>query len=158
MAACRLRTLRCYICPRRTRFLQLQTIRATNKIQSSARYDLVLMDIIMPNLGGVSACHFIRQFNSVPIIAMTSNIRRRLQPSFQYDQGPSYSWLCYPLPLFLKQKDLRPSRNAQFLGLYLHPAIAILMRERLQKISSSRNLTSCRKLLLDDFSLGAACI
>jgi len=33
------------------------------------------MDIIMPNLDGVSACHLIRQFNSTPIIAMTSNIR-----------------------------------------------------------------------------------
>lgn len=29
----------------------------------------------MPNLDGVSACHLIRQFSSVPIIAMTSNIR-----------------------------------------------------------------------------------
>ena len=29
----------------------------------------------MPNLDGVSACHLIRQFDSTPIIAMTSNIR-----------------------------------------------------------------------------------
>jgi osomolarity two-component system response regulator SKN7 len=33
------------------------------------------MDIIMPNLDGVSACHLIRQFSSTPVIAMTSNIR-----------------------------------------------------------------------------------
>lgn len=33
------------------------------------------MDIIMPNLDGVSACHLIRQFDRTPIIAMTSNIR-----------------------------------------------------------------------------------
>jgi osomolarity two-component system, response regulator SKN7 len=33
------------------------------------------MDIIMPNLDGVSACHLIRQFDNTPIIAMTSNIR-----------------------------------------------------------------------------------
>ena len=33
------------------------------------------MDIIMPNLDGVSACHLIRQFDHTPIIAMTSNIR-----------------------------------------------------------------------------------
>lgn len=39
------------------------------------RYDLILMDIIMPNLDGVSACHLIRQFDRTPIIAMTSNIR-----------------------------------------------------------------------------------
>ena len=35
----------------------------------------MLMDIIMPNLDGVSACHLIRQFDATPIIAMTSNIR-----------------------------------------------------------------------------------
>jgi CheY-like chemotaxis protein len=39
------------------------------------KFDLVLMDIIMPNLDGVSATHLIRQFDSTPIIAMTSNIR-----------------------------------------------------------------------------------
>jgi osomolarity two-component system response regulator SKN7 len=40
-------------------------------------FDLILMDIIMPNLDGVSACHLIRQQSEVPvpIVAMTSNIR-----------------------------------------------------------------------------------
>ena len=33
------------------------------------------MDIIMPNLDGVSATHLIRQFDNTPIVAMTSNIR-----------------------------------------------------------------------------------
>jgi osomolarity two-component system response regulator SKN7 len=33
------------------------------------------MDIIMPNLDGVSACSLIRRFDNTPIIAMTSNIR-----------------------------------------------------------------------------------
>lgn len=47
-----------------------------NKLNSGAKYDLVLMDIIMPNLDGVSATHLVRQFdNTTPIIAMTSNIR-----------------------------------------------------------------------------------
>jgi osomolarity two-component system response regulator SKN7 len=55
--------------------MQFDGLEAVNKIQSGAKYDLVLMDIIMPNLDGVSACHLIRQFNSTPIIAMTSNIR-----------------------------------------------------------------------------------
>lgn len=44
-------------------------------MNAGAKYDLVLMDIIMPNLDGVSACHLIRQFDNTPIIAMTSNIR-----------------------------------------------------------------------------------
>ncbi|ODV61943.1 kinase-regulated stress-responsive transcription factor SKN7 ASCRUDRAFT_28231, partial [Ascoidea rubescens DSM 1968] len=39
------------------------------------KYDLVLMDIIMPNLDGASATSFIRNFDkSTPIIAMTGNI------------------------------------------------------------------------------------
>jgi osomolarity two-component system response regulator SKN7 len=43
----------------------------------SRKYDLVLMDIMMPNLDGVSAAALIRQFNTdTPIVAMTSNIRR----------------------------------------------------------------------------------
>jgi osomolarity two-component system response regulator SKN7 len=47
-----------------------------NKINAGSKYDLILMDIIMPNLDGVSACHLIRQFDqNTPIIAMTSNIR-----------------------------------------------------------------------------------
>lgn len=44
-------------------------------MNAGSKYDLVLMDIIMPNLDGVSATHLIRQFDSTPIIAMTSNIR-----------------------------------------------------------------------------------
>lgn len=44
-------------------------------MNAGSKYDLVLMDIIMPNLDGVSACHLIRQFDTTPIIAMTSNIR-----------------------------------------------------------------------------------
>lgn len=44
-------------------------------MNAGAKYDLILMDIIMPNLDGVSATHLIRQFDSTPIVAMTSNIR-----------------------------------------------------------------------------------
>ena len=44
-------------------------------MNAGSKYDLVLMDIIMPSLDGVSACHLIRQFDQTPIIAMTSNIR-----------------------------------------------------------------------------------
>ncbi|KAF8247699.1 hypothetical protein K440DRAFT_681743 [Wilcoxina mikolae CBS 423.85] len=49
---------------------------AVNKMNRKT-YDLVLMDIMMPNLDGCSAAALIRQFNAdTPIIAMTSNIRR----------------------------------------------------------------------------------
>jgi osomolarity two-component system response regulator SKN7 len=44
-------------------------------MNAGSKYDMILMDIIMPNLDGVSACHLIRQFDNTPIIAMTSNIR-----------------------------------------------------------------------------------
>lgn len=50
-------------------------LEAVNKLNSGKKFDLVLMDIIMPNLDGVSATHLIRQVDPVPIIAMTSNIR-----------------------------------------------------------------------------------
>lgn len=51
-------------------------LEAVNKLNTGAKYDLVLMDIIMPNLDGVSATHLVRQFDqTTPIIAMTSNIR-----------------------------------------------------------------------------------
>ncbi|KAF1809413.1 response regulator [Eremomyces bilateralis CBS 781.70] len=50
-------------------------LEAVNKMHGGSKYDLVLMDIIMPNLDGVSACHLVRQFDNTPIIAMTSNIR-----------------------------------------------------------------------------------
>ncbi|KAJ5570555.1 uncharacterized protein N7459_009985 [Penicillium hispanicum] len=50
-------------------------LEAVHKMQGGQKYDLILMDIIMPNLDGVSACHLIRQFDRTPIIAMTSNIR-----------------------------------------------------------------------------------
>lgn len=53
----------------------LDGLEAVNKMNAGAKYDLVLMDIIMPNLDGVSATHLIRQFDNTPIIAMTSNIR-----------------------------------------------------------------------------------
>ena len=46
---------------------------AVNKMNLE-KYDLVLMDIVMPKLDGVSATSLIRQFDAMtPIISMTSN-------------------------------------------------------------------------------------
>jgi len=39
------------------------------------KYDLILMDVVMPNLDGIAATNMIRQFDmATPIISMTSNI------------------------------------------------------------------------------------
>ncbi|ORX94512.1 hypothetical protein K493DRAFT_283747 [Basidiobolus meristosporus CBS 931.73] len=48
-------------------------VAAVNKMNLE-KYDIVFMDIVMPNLDGISATSRIRQFDSVtPIISMTSN-------------------------------------------------------------------------------------
>lgn len=60
-------------------------------MQGGSKYDLILMDIIMPNLDGVSACHLIRQFDRTPIIAMTSNIRSDdIQLYFQHGEAATF--------------------------------------------------------------------
>lgn len=68
----------------------LDGLEAVNKLNGGAKYDLVLMDIIMPNLDGVSATHLIRQFDNTPIIAMTSNIRSDdISMYFQHGTKPA---------------------------------------------------------------------
>ena len=68
----------------------LDGLEAVNKMNAGAKYDLVLMDIIMPNLDGVSATHLIRQFDNTPIVAMTSNIRSDdISMYFQHGQWTS---------------------------------------------------------------------
>jgi CheY-like chemotaxis protein len=60
----------------------------------SELFDLILMDIIMPNLDGVSACHLIKQFDDITIIAMTSCIRAEdIQLYYQYGMAD-----CLPKP------------------------------------------------------------
>ena len=64
----------------------LDGLEAVSKVQEGVKYDMILMDIIMPSLDGVSACHIIRQFDQqTPIVAMTSNIRSDdIQMYFQH--------------------------------------------------------------------------
>lgn len=70
----------------------LDGLEAVNKLNAGAKYDLVLMDIIMPNLDGVSATHLIRQFDTTPIIAMTSNIRS--DDIAMYFQHGKFAFAC----------------------------------------------------------------
>ena len=70
--------------------IKLDGLEAVNKMNAGSKYDLVLMDIIMPNLDGVSACHLIRQFDTTPIVAMTSNIRSD-DISMYFQHGKSFT-------------------------------------------------------------------
>jgi osomolarity two-component system, response regulator SKN7 len=74
----------------------LDGLEAVNKMNHGSKFDLVLMDIIMPNLDGVSATHLIRNFDTTPIIAMTSNIRSD-DISTYFSHGESRSILLLTL-------------------------------------------------------------
>ncbi|KAI0064513.1 hypothetical protein BV25DRAFT_1914227 [Artomyces pyxidatus] len=68
---------------------------AVNKMNLE-KYDLVLMDIVMPKLDGVSATSLIRQFDHMtPIISMTSNSKPNeimtYYHSGEYPRGPPFS-------------------------------------------------------------------
>lgn len=77
---------------------------AVDKINHEAdRFHLIFMDIIMPNLDGVSATAMIRMVAPrIPIIAMTSNIRQEdIQTYFHFGkQFQSYVPPTLPLLTF----------------------------------------------------------
>lgn len=71
--------------------LQRDGLEAVEKVnRDPERFDLMFMDIIMPNLDGVSATAMIRMVApQVPIVAMTSNIRQEdIQTYFQFGRFP----------------------------------------------------------------------
>lgn len=57
--------------------LQRDGLEAVNKVNSVAnQFDLILMDIILPHLDGVSATVCIREIQeTIPVIAMTAEIK-----------------------------------------------------------------------------------
>jgi osomolarity two-component system response regulator SKN7 len=79
-------------------------------MNTGSKYDLVLMDIIMPNLDGVSACHLIRQFDNTPIIAMTSNIRSDdISMYFQHGESSrTYRLYQHYVLIYLGMNDVLP--------------------------------------------------
>ena len=44
---------------------------------SSRHPDLVVLDVLMPKLDGITTCERIRQFSNVPIIIVTARGRRK---------------------------------------------------------------------------------
>lgn len=86
----------------------LEAVEKINNPENNESFDLIFMDIIMPNLDGVSATAMIRMVTArVPIIAMTSNIRQEdIQTYFQYGKlrrtGTTLSASSIPNIPFLK--------------------------------------------------------
>lgn len=82
------------------------------------KFDLVLMDIVMPNLDGATATHFIRSFDtSTPIIAMTANIQEH--DLVTYLQNGMSDILAKPfskddLYAILTKHLLNPAKQAEY--------------------------------------------
>lgn len=80
-------------------------LEAVSKFHAGLRYDLVLMDIIMPNLDGVSATQFVRWIDSTPIIAMTSDVSyEHVAMCFQYGRSHSIRYHLASLTLFRNER------------------------------------------------------
>jgi DNA-binding response OmpR family regulator len=42
------------------------------KVEDSPKYDLILLDVMLPELNGIEVCRRIRQFSQIPIIMLTA--------------------------------------------------------------------------------------
>lgn len=47
-------------------------LQALELLKADSRFDLVIMDIMMPGLDGISACAAIREFSTVPVLFLTA--------------------------------------------------------------------------------------
>jgi osomolarity two-component system response regulator SKN7 len=80
-------------------------LEAVTKFHAGSRYDLVLMDIIMPNLDGVSATQFVRWIDFTPIIAMTSDVScEHVAMCFQPGRSHSIRYHLASLTLFRDER------------------------------------------------------
>lgn len=76
-------------------------------IFSSKAYDLVLMDIQMPEMDGVSACRIIRAKSQVPIIALSANTSKQEEERCQ--EAGINAYLAKPI----RPEDLKKAILAQ---------------------------------------------
>lgn len=102
------------------------------------RYDLVLMDIVMPNLDGATATSIVRSFdNQTPIIAMTGNIED--QDLITYLQHGMNDILAKPFT----RNDLH-----SILVRHLKDRVPLCDQNRGQQVKTeSPNLTSTNQML-----------
>jgi osomolarity two-component system response regulator SKN7 len=81
-------------------------LEAVTKFHAGLRYDLVLMDIIMPNQDGISVTHSVRQTDSTPIIAMTSNVScEHVAMCFQHGRSHSSRYHLASLKLSRNERS-----------------------------------------------------
>ena len=79
--------------------------KAVDEIKAHGQaYDLVLMDIQMPVLGGIEATKLIRDmgYSDLPIFAMTASVQWTKFAELGLDD-----WICKPIPLSILKEKLR---------------------------------------------------
>jgi CheY-like chemotaxis protein len=115
-------------------------------MNAGSKYDLVLMDIIMPNLDGVSATHLVRQFdNTTPIIAMTSNIRSDdISMYFQHGKSRSLSFSIIYCTNFPFRHERRSSQTLHQGGSPQHARKASSAPQKAQRRRSRCYATTSR--------------
>jgi CheY-like chemotaxis protein len=80
---------------------------------SKKAYDLILMDVQMPEMDGLEASRIIRLTSSVPIIAVTANVL------------PEHIAMCRSCGMdgFVPKPVTRESVEAEILNVYLGPSL-----------------------------------
>ena len=80
---------------------------AVNKIEENNDFDLIILDIMMPELSGIDACAEIRKFTNIPVLFLTAK-SQEADKSVAYDNGGD-DYLVKPFStaeLFMKVDSL----------------------------------------------------